>query len=332
MIGPNCLGFYTPSAGVITFPQALMKGMPTESGTIGGFAQSGSFVDHLTWYLSRKGLRFSSIISSGNECDLNAVDFLEYFGTDEKTKTIVTYMEGVKDGRRFFEVAREVARKKPVIVWKGGATDFGARAAASHTGSLAGSQHIWDAMFRQTGMISVTSFEEVIDCSIAFYYLPLPKGRRVAVISGQGGTGVGTADNCIRFGLQLSELSQSTITKMKELIVGVGVAVGNPADIGVVSLLKPHLYGETIKILAEDKNVDMILAITSPNMPCLEGIVSAAKGLNKPFVTSVFSLPELSPDVYEFLAQNGVPAYSDPKKGAFVLSKMADYSDFLADA
>jgi acyl-CoA synthetase (NDP forming) len=241
-------------------------------------------------------------------------------------------MEGVKDGRRFFEVARDVARKKPVIIWKGGATAFGAKAAASHTGSLAGSQHVWDAMFRQTGMISVTSFEEVIDCCLAFYYLPLPKGRRVAIICGQGGTGVGTADNCIRMGLQLSQLSENTLKKMKELITGVGVTVGNPADIGVVSLMKPHLYGETIKILADDENVDMILAITSPNMPCLEGIVSAARGLSKPLITSVFSLPELSPNVYEYLSENHVPAYSDPKKGAFVLSKMADYRDFLTDA
>ncbi len=331
VIGPNCLGIYTPSAGICTFPQALMKGMPTESGSIGGFAQSGSFVDHLTWYLSRKGLRFSSIISSGNECDLNAADFLEYFGADKNTTTIVSYLEGVKDGRRFFEIARDVAPKKPVIVWKGGATDFGARAAASHTGSLAGSQHVWEAMFRQTGIISVTSFEEVIDCAQAFYHLPLPKGRRVAVISGQGGTGVGTADNCIRMGLELARLSDSTINKMKELIVGVGVSVGNPADIGVVSLMKPHLYGETIKILAADENVDMILAITSPNRPCIEGIVKAAKELDKPIVTSVFSLPELAPEEYAFLAENGVPAYSDPKKGAFVLTRMAEYSQFRAD-
>ena len=109
-------------------------------------------------------------------------------------------MEGVKDGRRFFEVAREVASKKPVILWKGGMSEQGARAAASHTGKLAGSEAVWRAMFKQTGIIDVTSVAEVVDCAVAFHFLPLPKGRRVAVIGGQGGTGVATADNCYALG------------------------------------------------------------------------------------------------------------------------------------
>ena len=331
VIGPNCLGFYTPGAGILTFPQALMEGMPTESGSIGGFAQSGSFIDYLTFSLSRKGLRFSSIISSGNECDLNSSDFLEYFGEDKNTRTIVAYLEGVENGRNFFDVARNVTRKKPVIVWKGGTTDSGARAAASHTGALSGSKVVWDAMFRQTGITSVTSFEEVIDCALAFYYLPLPKGRKVAVISGQGGTGVGTADNCIRFGLEPASLSDDTISKMKEIITGVGISVFNPVDLGVVSLMKPNLYGETIKILADDENVDMILAVTQPNRPCIESLVDSTKALHKPVVVSIFSLPELSPREYQFLSENGVPAYSDPKKCAFVLSKLTEYAQFLAD-
>ena len=112
-------------------------------------------------------------------------------------------MEGVKDGRRFFEVAREVGRQKPIILWKGGMSEQGARAAASHTGALAGSASIWNAMFKQTGIVNVTSVAEVVDCAVAFHNLPLPKGRRVAVIGGQGGTGVGTADNCYALGLEL---------------------------------------------------------------------------------------------------------------------------------
>jgi acyl-CoA synthetase (NDP forming) len=171
VIGPNCLGFYNPGAGVITYPQVLMKHVPTEPGSVGGFSQSGSFVDYLVWFLSTKGLRFSSIVSCGNECDLAAEDYLEYLGEDEQTKTIVAYMEGVKDGRRFFEVAREVSQKKPIILWKGGASEQGAKAAASHTGALAGSASVWSAMFKQTGIVNVSSVEEVVDCAVAFHHL-----------------------------------------------------------------------------------------------------------------------------------------------------------------
>lgn len=332
VIGPNCLGFYNPSAGILTFPQALMEGMPTDSGTVGGFSQSGSFVDHLTWYLARKGLRFSTVVSCGNECDLSAEDYLEYLGEDINTKTIVGYMEGVKDGRRFFRIARDVARRKPVIIWKGGTTDCGARAAASHTGALAGAGHVWDAMFRQTGIINVTCVEEVVDCTLAFHYLPLPKGRRVAIITGQGGTGVGTADNCLALGLELAELSDGTIFRMKEILPAMGTSVGNPTDIGVASLMGPHLYGDTMKIMAEDENVDMILISTAPNRPCTASIAQAAKCIDKPVATSIFALPELSPDEYRFLTENGLPAYPDPKRAAYALSRLVGYAEFRSES
>jgi acetyltransferase len=331
IIGPNCLGFFNPAVGVLTFPQALMEGIPKESGTVGGFSQSGSFVDYLVWFLARKGLRFSTIVSCGNECDLGAEDYLEYFGNDEKTKTVVAYMEGVKDGRRFYEIAREVAAKKPIILWKGGASEQGAMAAASHTGALAGSANVWNAIFRQTGIINVTCMQEVVDCALAFYYLPLPSGRRTAVITGHGGTGVGTADNCLSLGLELPHLSEDTESRLRAILPAVGTSVGNPADIGVASLMDPGLYGEAIRIVAGDPNIDMILVNTSPVRACAERIVEAARGISKPLVASIFALPELVSEEYEFLTENGVPAYPDPKRAAYALSRMAEYARSLAD-
>ncbi|MFC1910100.1 acetate--CoA ligase family protein [Chloroflexota bacterium] len=327
VIGPNCLGFYSPSASVLTFPQALMEGVPAETGVVGGFSQSGSFVDYLVWFLARKGLRFSKVVSCGNECDLAAEDVLEFLGQDEATKVIIGYMEGVKNGRKFFEVARDVAGRKPVILWKGGTTAFGARAAASHTGALAGAEHVWSAMFRQTGIISVSSFEEVVDCALAFSSLPLPKGRRVAIVSGQGGTGVGTSDNCIALGLEVATFSEKSTSRMKQIVPEVGTSIGNPADIGVASLTMPHLYGDTIKILAEDENVDMILVITAPLRKCTQSIADAAKSINKPVVASLFALPEISPEEFLFLSHNGVPTYSEPKRAANVLARLATYAD-----
>ncbi|MBN2060572.1 MAG: CoA-binding protein [Deltaproteobacteria bacterium] len=331
IIGPNCLGFFNPRAGIVTYPQTLMKDVPTEGGSIGGFSQSGSFVDYLVWFLSAKGVRFSSVVSCGNECDLAAEDFLEYLGQDDNTKTIVSYMEGVKDGRRFFETAREVSRKKPIILWKGGVSEQGARAAASHTGALAGSASIWNAMFKQAGIINVNSVEEVVDCAVAFHNLPLPKGRRIAIISGQGGTGVGTADNCWAMGLELPRLSEKTTSHLREVLPPVGTSVGNPTDTGVASLLDPDLYKKAIEIVADDEGIDMIMVILNPVPACLEKVAAVTKCIEKPLAVTVSALPELEPKMFATLAEKGVAAYSDPKRAVYVLSRMAEYASFLND-
>jgi len=331
VIGPNCIGLFSPKAGVNTYPQVLMKSVPMEPGSVGGFSQSGSFVDYLVWFLAEKGLRFSSIVSCGNECDLAAEDYLEYFGQDPETRTIVAYMEGVKDGRRFFEVAREVALEKPIILWKGGMSEQGARAAASHTGKLAGSASIWRAMFRQTGIVDVTSVAEVVDCAVAFHNLPLPRGHRVAIIGGQGGTGVATADNCYALGLELPQLSERTVARLREVLPPVGTSVGNPTDTGVASLLDPSLYEQAIEIVADDEGIDMILVISTPVPECLDHVAAAAKAIEKPLAVSVYALPESEPEIYASLAEKGVAAYSDPKRAAYVLARMADYAAYRED-
>ena len=328
VIGPNCIGLFSPRAGVITYPQVLMKGVPLEAGSVGGFSQSGSFVDYLVWFLAEKGLRFSSVVSCGNECDLAAEDYLEYLGQDDQTRTIVGYMEGVKDGRRFFEVAREVGRKKPIVLWKGGMSEQGAKAAASHTGKLAGSAAIWRAMFRQTGIVDVGSVAEVVDCAVAFNFLLLPKGRRVAIIGGQGGTGVGTADICYNLGLQVPSLGESTVARLREVLPPVGTSVGNPIDTGVASLLDPSLYAKAIEIVAGDENIDMILIISTPVQECLDHVAAGAKAIDKPVAVSVYALPESEPEIYKAMAERGIAAYPDPKRAVYVLARMAEYAQF----
>jgi acetate---CoA ligase (ADP-forming) len=317
---------------VITYPQVLMKGVPSEPGSVGGFSQSGSFVDYLVWFLGSKGLRFSTVVSCGNECDLAAEDYLEYFGEDEETKTIVAYMEGVKDGRRFFEVARKVGRRKPIILWKGGLSEQGARAAASHTGALAGSAAIWQAMFKQTGIVNVSSVEDVVDTAVAFHSLPLPKGGRFAVLGGGGGRGVGTADNCYALGLELPKLAPETVARLREVLPPVGTSVGNPTDTGVASLLNPELYKKAIEIVAEDPGIDMILVISTPVQASLEYVAAAAKAIDKPLAVSVFALPESEPGIYQSLSEQGVAAYPDPKRAAAALARVAEYAAFVREA
>jgi acetyl-CoA synthetase (ADP-forming) len=328
VIGPNSIGIYCPTSKLVTFPQGLMHDITTEGGPVGSFSHSGSFVDYLTYILTKKGIRFSKVISCGNECDLSAVDFLEYFGQDKETKIIISYLEGIKDGKRFFQLAREIAKQKPIIVWKGGATELGARAASSHTGSLAGTKHVWEAMFEQAGIISVRSFEEIVDCLFCLYYLPLPGGRRIAVVAGMGGTNVGTTDNCIELGLEMAKLSSATLERLTQLLPPVGTSVGNPTDIGVATLVAPHLYGETLKILNEDENVDMLLAISDPGWPCIHSIVEAAKAIKKPLAVTLFALPEFAAEAYAFLAQNNIATFGDAKRAVAALAKVSKYARY----
>jgi len=328
VIGPNSIGIYCPTSKLLTFPQGLMHDITTEGGPVGSFSHSGSFVDYLTYILTKKGIRFSKVVSCGNECDLNAVDFLEYFGQDKQTEIIISYLEGIKDGRRFFQLAREISKSKPIIVWKGGATELGAKAAMSHTGALAGAKLVWDAMFEQVGIISVRSFEEIVDCLFCLYYLPLPKGRRIAVVAGMGGTNVGTTDNCIELGLEMARLSDVTLERLTKLLPPVGTSVGNPADIGVATLVAPNLYGETLKLLSEDENVDMLLAISDPGRPCTQSIVEAAKVIEKPLAVTLFALPEFAVEEYAFLAQNNIAAFGDAKRAVAALTKVSKFASY----
>jgi acyl-CoA synthetase (NDP forming) len=328
VIGPNSIGIYCPTSKLLTFPQGLMHGITTEGGPVGSFSHSGSFVDYLTHILTKKGIRFSKVISCGNECDLSAVDFLEYFGQDKQTRIIISYLEGIKDGRRFFELARGISKDKPIIIWKGGATELGAKAAMSHTGALAGTKYVWDAMFEQAGIISVRGFEEIVDCLSCLYRLPLPGGRRIAVVAGMGGTNVGTTDNCIDLGLEMARLSDATLERLAKLLPPVGTSIGNPADIGVATLVAPNLYGETLKILNEDKSVDMLLAISDPGRPCTQSIVEAAKVIKKPLAVTLFALPEFATEEYAFLAQNNIATFGDAKRAVAALAKVTKYATY----
>ncbi len=332
LVGPNSNGLYSPSARLLTLPGSQTAGgLPVESGALSVFSHSGSFSDYLTQVLIGKNIRFSKVISCGNEADLSAVDFLEYFGADKETKIIAGYLEGVKDGRRFYQLVKTISREKPIVIWKGGSTEIGARAALAHTGSLAGSKLVWDAVFKQTGVVSVSSFEEMVDCLLAFSWLPLPKGKRVAIISGMGGTNVGTADNCIMMGLQIARLSEQTTEKLTKVLPAFGTAVGNPVDVGVGMLMTPQIYGDVIKILAEDESVDMLLAVTAPESPLsVKSIADAAKEIHKPLAVAIFDIRGFAEEQTQLLLSQHIPTYSEAKRAAMALFKMADYAERMA--
>ena len=223
--------------------------------------------------------------------------------------------------------------KNPLFIWKGGLTETGARAAQAHTGALAGSRQVWQAMFKQAGIISVNSMEEVADCVLAFYRQPLPKGRRVAILSGMAGTNVGTADNCLMMGLEMAKYSEKTIQKLSKILPAIGTTAANPTDIGAGVLINPQLYSETAKILLEDENVDMLITITGPDNPAsIKGLAEVAQNAGKPMVVSLFDIAGLVEPQVKFLREKQIPVYLDPKRAAFALAKLAEYAEFRAES
>ena len=333
LIGPNTNGLYVPSSKLLTLPGSLTAGgLTAESGGVSVFAQSGSFNDYTSQVLVSKNVRFNKVVSCGNEADLKSTNFLEYFGADAETKVIGGYIEGIDDGRKFYELAKNISRQKPVIIWKGGLTETGARAALAHTGSMSGSKQVWETMVKQAGIIDVNSFEEMTDCLLAFSWLPLPEGKRVAIISGMGGTNVGTADNCTMMGLEIAEFSEQTSKKLAQILPPLGTAAINPVDVGVGMLMNPQVYGDTIRLLAADGNVDMLLCITAPDCPLsIQSIADAAKEIDKPLVTCLFEIRGLVEDQLGILLEKHIPAYLEPKRAAFALYKMHCYAEYVRE-
>ena len=200
MIGPNCLGVYSPGGGVTQHPG---EGYSQTGGDVAFVAQSGGLSEDFCRAAPNFGFQCSKVVSYGNACDVNEADLLEYMGADPATNVVGMYIEGPRDGRRFARTLREVAAAKPVVVWKGGLTPLGAAAASSHTGSLAGSLEVWAALLHQVGAVQVNSFEELLDTLAAFHFLPGLDDRRIGYVGAGGGNTVVAGDASYRSGLPL---------------------------------------------------------------------------------------------------------------------------------
>jgi acyl-CoA synthetase (NDP forming) len=254
VIGPNCMGLYVPSSRILTW-----RGASDKSGPVAFVSQSGGNAQDYTHYAAeRLGIYFSKVFSYGNALTLDSTDFLEYLEQDDETKIITMYLEGVKDGRRLLELVTRINKKKPVIMIKAGLSESGARTVASHTGSLAGSEKIWKAFFRQTGAVRVETLEEMAEVALAFEHLGKTAGSGVAIIGTGGGVGVAAADNCAEVGLNLPALSAELTAKLREFIPPAGNMIRNPVDAHVV-LLEPELLGKTLDLLSAEPDLDMFI-------------------------------------------------------------------------
>jgi acyl-CoA synthetase (NDP forming) len=226
-IGPNCMGLYVPSSRL-----AFMSGFPMEAGKVFLLSQSGANAGEIVRGLTTRGVRFSKVVSYGNGADLRAHDFLDYAAQDEDTEVVTAYIEGVQDGRKFFAALKRCASVKPVIVLKGGRTQSGSQAAHSHTGSLAGSIEVFDAVCRQAGALRAETMEELHDLTVATTTnVGQISGSGVALFGGGGGGfAVLSADAIDREGLRVPRLPQDAVDKMREYIPVAGSSVNNPID------------------------------------------------------------------------------------------------------
>jgi len=229
LIGPNCMGLYYPKEGLTFKP-----GFPSELGPVAVISQSGGNTAQIVNLAAARGVRFSKVISYGNATDLNESDYMDYLAEDPETEVIAAYIEGITEGRRFFDVLRRTAGRKPVIILKGGRTQAGTKAVASHTASLAGSQEVWEAMCRQAGAISVSSMDDLTDLMVAFRFLQPAAGIQVGLGGGGGGVSVQSADACEEAGLRVIPLPQDLQEELKARDPVYWHWIGNPIDSSIL--------------------------------------------------------------------------------------------------
>jgi len=248
---------YVPSAKLSIWPI-----LPPRSGPVAYISQSGVNCFQFITYGLGQGLLFSKVVSYGNAAVLDATDYLDYLAQDPETRIICIYIEGVRDGSKFTQLVKETNKKKAVVIWKTGITGVGARAAASHTGALAGSEEVWDAFFKQTGAIRVNSLEELTDVAMTLLYLrPRPRGNRVGVMLGGGGYSVQTADLCAKEGLDLPIFSEETQKELKGFIPVTGAGFKNPLDSEPMAEHSEAIF-KALKTLIADPAIDIVVMST----------------------------------------------------------------------
>jgi len=252
VVGPNCLGYTVPAVGL------NMYDTPAKDGPIAMLSQSGGHAQTLVAYGPILNIGFSKVISYGNALTTDATHYLEYLIEDPDTEIICMYIEGTRNGQKLCELVRKAVSAKPVVIWKGGTSSFGARAAATHTSSMAGNLSVWNSFFRQTGAIRVHSIDEMADVVLTFLRLRSVSRSGIVVITGGGGQNVANGDLCAEEGLELAILGDDTRTNLEQLLPPVNQSTVNPID-SPAALYSPEILHQVMQILGSDPNVRTVI-------------------------------------------------------------------------
>lgn len=323
-IGPNCLGIWSSAV------RLSIAGNATRSGSIAFVSQSGAFGASLMALAEAKGYGLSKFISSGNQADLNVADYLEYLVEDEDTRVIVLYIEGVPEGRRFLDVAKEVAKRKPIVVYKAGRTSVGERAVRSHTASLMVSDAVFDGVCAQAGLVRVQETSRLFDIAEALSTAPLPKGRGVGIVSMTGGNAVVSSDTCAYLGLDVPELDAETQAYFRrEVLADHAPTPRNPIDLAG-DFSTPLLHARCAETMAGLDYIHGII-ITPPSgsdpraLEAVQRIAAIPKTHGKP----VLALGRRNVDdpATKILIDAGVPMYQSPEDGAYAMRALVTYAE-----
>lgn len=349
IVGPNGMGIFSAPANL----NALMSWVVPVPGPISCISQSGNIGTILLRQGIVTGVGFRYYVSSGNEADLRVEDYLKYFAEDDETKSIVVYIESIRNGEQFIKIAQNVSKEKPVIVLKGGKTPAGARATQSHTGSLAGVHSIYEAAFNQTGLIQATSIDELFELGVNFAFKPLPHGQNVGIISVGGGWAVLASDACQLEGLNVPTLHDDLIKEINEFLPPYWPK-NNPID--TVALFDPSAFEKLLILLLKQTYIDGVLLLGlggygfypkylkhSPFVSeeevqrvtmfadmethVVQAILKAEETFQKP-VLVVSILPFLS-KATKVLAERGHLPFSNPESAARCFAKLVNYRRYL---
>ncbi len=332
LLGPNCLGLINTDPAVrlnASFARAM-----AQPGNIAFMSQSGALCTSILDYAAQHNIGFSKFISFGNKADIDENDLLRYLGSDPQTQVILMYVEDLSHGLDFIHIARDItseqAQAKPILALKSGRTAEGARAAASHTGSMAGTDEVYDAVMAQAGVLRVDTVQELFDYAMAFANQPMPAADRIAIVTNAGGPGIMATDACVRQGLRLAELSAATRAALQQALPA-EASTKNPVD--VLGDARHERYKAALEAVLDDPQTDGLIVILTPqNMTDVEAIAEGIATLNmhsaKPILTSFMGGSDVAPGV-AILRRHGVPHYPFPEAAARVLKAMHTYRQWV---
>ena len=340
VMGPNSVGTINPSANFDTslgrLNRIFLPRADIKPGAVGFIGQTGLFTG-VFLPLINSDIGISKIACLGNKCDVDESDMLEYMGDDTPTRVIAMYLESIKDGRHFLSLSRRIVKEKPIVVLKSAVTESGARVSATHTGSIAGEDRVYDAAFKQSGIIRVENFNRLWDITKAFVYSPLPKGNRVAIINLAGSGCVTAVDACVRNGLQIAELSPATRAKIKTVYPD-WWHVRSPIDVWVAIEASGFeaTYTTVTRAVMEDDGVDAVVVIIGA-IDWIPGkdVPSLFKDMKQEFPDKPFMAVNPLGDrkIYMRMCQGfqalGIPCYISDEDAIASLAAQYRYHEYL---
>ncbi len=337
LVGPNCMGLWSDPVSLnLAFEESPLRG------SIAFISQSGTLGHYLMLLAKAKGYGFSAFVSSGNQALLEMVDYLEYFGGDAGTRVIILYIEGIQDTTQFFRVAKGIVKKKPIVIYKAGRFEVGVRAALSHTASLAGNDELFEGLCKQIGLIRCYDPLHTCDMAMALASQPLPKGNRVAILSGGGGYCVTMAEASVAWGLDVPRLDPTTSEKIKKILPPFAPQPWNPID--AAADIRPMTYARALEILMSLDYIDGVLMmipfmfsfqLRSPAsvrelMDATEIICGLPKKFDKPIIGNMIPQISVGPAI-DLFHKAGIPFYATQDESARAMHALVRYAQILSN-